>query len=427
MTSDTKRRGRPSRAYRSTIDGKEVHGLYRLPGSNRWRIVATGERFTEADERRAIQRFRDWEAQGTVAVPITVEAVYPAGVSDRIRYEHGQTLSTEFWKWLRELLISQPEFVAKNTGLPEVAGLRHLEIPREPLQLSAVWDAYAIHNGGKPATKAATKRTWDHFVHQTEAATMADLTTERLMAYRAKTEAEVPSPGTRKLYYSKVKTVLAFGLKVGLDNTQIRAALDRAKVLWTAQRTPAAKPAPISKEDFHALLAATETYPWQVWRAWLLVGLNLAMHIGEVCELRWNEIDLEKKTYCSIRGKTEAHRIPRAATLWPETVAALKALPRKPEYVFTSHYGTKYNRNKRVNSFAEFRDAAKLPHITFDTLRDGAYTAAVRNCEEKLARLLAGHRSPGLQDSYVLRNPAIVKPACDAVRRIYGPFPRPKD
>jgi len=156
------------------------------------------------------------------------------------------------------------------------------------------------------------------------------------------------------------------------------------------------------------------------------VGLNFAMHIGEVCEIKWDEIDLEKGTYCSIRAKTEAHRIPRAATLWPETIAALKAMPKKGPYVFTSHYGTKYNRNKRVNTFGEFRTAAGMPHITFDSIRDAAYTAACRLCsDERWARLLAGHRSPGLQDSYVLRNPEMVRPACDAVFQAYGPFPSP--
>jgi hypothetical protein len=59
-------------------------------------------------------------------------------------------------------------------------------------------------------------------------------------------------------------------------------------------------------------------------------------------------------------------------------------------------------------------------------IRDGAYTAACQapGVEEKWARLLAGHRSHGLQDSYVMRNPAIVRPACEAVYAAYGPFPR---
>lgn len=427
------RRGRHSIPHR-TAWGEEVLGLYRIPGSrHRWRIVATGQRFTEVDERRAVQRFRDWQAQHhptNVNVPTKIAdklVLDPASGLVTTIIQRTLTQGKDFWPWLRKLLVDQPEYVARMTGLPEVAGLRHLNIPGEPLKLSALLDAYTIHNSAKPATKAATRRTWEHFVNQTAAVTLDDLTIERLLAYRATTEADPLSPRTRKFYYSKIKTVLAFGLKVGMDTGQIRRALDRCKVLWTAERTPAPKPAPISREDFHALLKATETRPWQVWRPWLLLGLNLCMHIGEVCELTWDELNLDAGTYCSIRKKTEAHRIPRAATLWPETLEALAVVRHKSPYVFTSQHGTKYGRSRRCNTFADFRKAAGVgDDVTFDCLRDGAYTAAMHGApDERWARLLAGHRSPGLQDSYVLRNPEIVRPACDAVYKVYGPFPAP--
>lgn len=112
--------------------------------------------------------------------------------------------------------------------------------------------------------------------------------------------------------------------------------------------------------------------------------------------------------------------------LWPETVAELRRLPRKGPYVFTSGHGTRYNKNTRVNDFREFRRAAgPADHVTFDTLRDGAYTAARQGTsDERLAKLLAGHAA-GLRDNYVLRDPAFVRPACEAVYAAYGPFPLP--
>lgn len=458
--TNQRRRGRPSKAY-TTTGGVEIQGLYRIPGDGRWKNTITGERWTEPDEAKAVAKFLDWKRAHDPTIPVTtiratvasvvgdekpgtmseiverhlekLEGIF--GVTDQTRLEVEGEDSDEadvsrallelhvpdaiLWPWLRKLLTDHPDVVAAKTGIPEIASLKYMDLARENLRLATIWDAYVKHNGAKATTKAATKLVWERFLKMCPAVTVEELTTEMLKEYRARIEANVPSAGTRKLYYSKIKTVLAFGLKVGLDNVQIRRALDRAKVLWTPGRTTAPKPAPISRKDFHTLLKTTKTAPWGVWHPWLLVGLNFAMHIGEVCEIKWAEIDLKKGTYASIRGKTEAHRIPRAAVLWPETIKAIKAIPRKGEYLFTSQHGTKYNRNKRVNSFAEFRNAAKLPHITFDCLRDGAYTAAVRGTEEKWARLLAGHRSPGLQDSYVLRDPAIVKPACDAVHRAY--------
>lgn len=160
----------------------------------------------------------------------------------------------------------------------------------------------------------------------------------------------------------------------------------------------------------------------------MLLGLNLCLHIDEVCAPQWKDFDLAKGTYAVIRGKTESDRIPRAATLWPETLAALNALPRRgtSPFVFTSKMGTRYACTSRVDDFREFRKAAGLPdELTFDSIRDGAYTAAMQEApDERWARVLAGHKAPGLTDNYVLRNPQCARPACEAVYKVYFPSRR---
>jgi integrase len=139
---------------------------------------------------------------------------------------------------------------------------------------------------------------------------------------------------------------------------------------------------------------------------------------------------LERGTYASIRTKTQRKRIPQAATLWPETIAAIRVIPRRGQspYVFTSSHGTRFNRNSRGNEFADLRRAAgittvsnKGDEVSFDWLRDGAYTAAIRTpgVDERFARIMAGHKSQGLEDNYVLRHPEIARPACDAVYQHY--------
>jgi integrase len=176
---------------------------------------------------------------------------------------------------------------------------------------------------------------------------------------------------------------------------------------------PAPDPQPISREDFHKLLTAGNGS----WRAFLLVSLNCAFHIGEAVSLRWNEIDLEKGTYATLRGKTG---IPRAAVLWPETVEALKALPRTgSEYVFVSKQGTKFNRAGRTGSFARLRDSVGLT-LSFESIRDGSYTTAcqAKGVDERQAKVLAGHAC-GMSDKYVLRNPGYVADACQAVYKAY--------
>src|ERR1041384_1192956 len=55
MNSIKKKTGRKTIPYRAA-DGTTYDGLYRKP-DGRWRILATGEEFREADERLAIARF----------------------------------------------------------------------------------------------------------------------------------------------------------------------------------------------------------------------------------------------------------------------------------------------------------------------------------------------------------------------------------
>jgi len=76
QSSPTKNRGgRSSKPYRTTW-GEEIHGLYRMPDRpNLWRIVTTRERFTESDERRAIQIFRQkvQDSQASIEIPMMVD------------------------------------------------------------------------------------------------------------------------------------------------------------------------------------------------------------------------------------------------------------------------------------------------------------------------------------------------------------------
>jgi len=415
--------GRRPKPHQCSWDNKLIPGLYHYPGTNRWRVVDTGQRFTEADEHRAVARFLAMTKPKTIVVPTRGTTVNRGGVygNGKMMIEKAETLADDFWPFLRELLIKEPAYVARMTGIPELAHLAHLQMPQDTIKLETLITTYETKGTASDKGKRRARIIWDRMTHITGAKDLAELTTEKLLAFREEIERTVDGGGTKVNYFGRIKAIIAFGLKMGLDALQIRAALDRCKVLWTATKKPQVNPTPISREEFHKLLAAAEAGPW---RAWLMCGLNLCMHMDEVCKIKWTELDLEKGTYAAIRGKTAEQRIPRAATLWPETIAAIKALPRKgPVYVFTSKYGTKYNRNTRGNDFGELREAAGVPAtVKWDDLRDGAFTAACQGATEQAARVLAGHKAPGLTDNYVLRNPQYAAPACDAVYRVYGPF-----
>jgi integrase len=194
-------------------------------------------------------------------------------------------------------------------------------------------------------------------------------------------------------------------------------------VLKAPKDTRVHKPTPVSRENFHAVLAAADAdYP--DWRPRLLAMLNLCVHFDEALDVEWDDFDFDKGTFCTRRNKRG--RVIRCAVLWPETITALKGIVRTGSpYVFTSRTGTRFNAKGAWKTWNKLRTAAKCPEVQMDDVRDGAYSAACNavGVEEKFARLLAGHRSHGLQDSYVQRNPTVVGPACEAVYAAFGPFP----
>jgi integrase len=107
----------------------------------------------------------------------------------------------------------------------------------------------------------------------------------------------------------------------------------------------------------------------------LLLGLNAALYMEDLCDLKWEYLNLDRGTFLARRKKRG--RCLRAATLWPETITALKALPRGGSpYVFVSNRGTRYNKNTKINDFKDFREKIGVKVVTWSHIRDGAYTAA---------------------------------------------------
>src|SRR5687768_5034195 len=72
MIATSKKRGRKPKPYVCPWNNETIDGLY-LCKDGRWRIVETGEKFREADPRRAVARFRQWQSRqlrSNVLIPI---------------------------------------------------------------------------------------------------------------------------------------------------------------------------------------------------------------------------------------------------------------------------------------------------------------------------------------------------------------------
>jgi integrase len=430
---------RQQRPHKCSWNDKLIPGLYRCP-DGRWRINATKVKFTEPDERKAVAHFLSLQPpEPTMGLTIAETAVEDIGESiakagkrefvivatrsarEKVKVQRVVT-TTEFWTQVREELTLRLDNAAKMTGITGLLRLKYNEIPAPAIKVSEIIKTYQEQNPSTPRAKTRCVAIFNRLIDFTGAKVLDDLTQDRLTDFRKSIEQskKIESAGTKVWMYGQIKAILSFGLKCGLDQQQIRAALDRCKVLWTPDALPPVCPKPISVEHFHKLLTAAGDGHW---RAWLLMGLNAALYLEELCSLRWADVDLHRGVYMTIRNKTKRERVPRAATLWPETIAALRSLKKGPEYVFTSPHGTRYaSSNARANAFADLRKRSGVPDtVSFAALKDAAYGIACQSApDERLARVLAGHRAPGLQDNYVLRHPEIVRPVCDAVRLAYG-------
>jgi integrase len=421
----TAKRGRKQNPHQTSW-GEIIPGLARLV-DGRWYILATGKRFSESDERAAVKRFRQMTAASTtVAIPL--RRIHPLSLEaqsrldeDGLRARHIvelQALADEpvLWEWFREQILSRPSYVADHVHIPQLANFADMPI-KQTLNVARI---RATYDAGCPITRRSKNEAlaiFDKLIASTGAKTLDDLTTEKLLAFKNRMEnsGRIKSAGTLKGYFGRIKSIIAYGKKEGLNTATIDACLSRMAVLWTKKKSLPKAPKTIAPNDFWKIYDAAN----DLWKTFLMVALNLCMSMDEVCSLRWADFNLAGKSYASFRGKTS---VARAAALWDETVALLKALPRKSEYVFTSTHGTRFNRNTKVNDFRELADSVGLVKVTFSQIKKGAYSAALKDKTVKdgrFARVLGGHIAHGLEDNYGERSVEYATPACDAVYRHY--------
>ena len=145
--------GRPQKPYRTSW-GELVDGLNKMP-DGRWKIIATGERFTEQNEFTAVARFKQqaknretifiparlqqagtqgWEATG----PATVADVTPPDAEDELGRTGHLIDEQEMWETVRSIIINSPDLAAQKLRIPQIATLKSLQLPPDPLLISTL-------------------------------------------------------------------------------------------------------------------------------------------------------------------------------------------------------------------------------------------------------------------------------------------------
>lgn len=402
--------GRHAKHYRTTW-GELIEGLS-LRSTGRFYPVGRNDVCFGQDERLALHRFRKWQAeQGIDVEPF-----------DPYEADSGSGAQADYWRnYYRNLILDNPRQAALELDVPHLAF--YPEEPDKPAQtLAELGDYYHAEKRNKKGKPLDAKHRklgetwWTEFCDCVGVRYARDLTRELVEKYRKQVMAAFDggmSPTYVKHRFGKVKTVFAFGVEQGKDATENERVLTLCKTLIVPADNPT-NPAPVSREDFAALVEQADKRQ----KAILLAALNFCMKSGEVAELDKADMNLDKRTLVTQRGKTGVTRV---AVIWERTAEAIAAMkPHNAAHLFNSRVGSRLTAKAAGRIVQHLRQKANLPDsVTFDTIRDGAYSAAIEaGADLTQAKLLAGHKV-GMPDHYIRRNPRMVEDCCAAIEAHY--------
>ncbi len=399
--------------------GETVVGLSRRPSDGRWRVIGTQKTFTEPDEAKAIERFRQLSAP---PIPPLAErrAMFdgwdPADPGDMVIFGPGGILAgpnpfKRMWAYVAKEIRKRPVWVAEQTGVEQIGYFRDLKPPEVVPPLAELLKTWNDHAECSAAEVKRVAKSFRHFTDATDTTTLEDITVEAAIDYRDVLKNSGYNGKTQKHMIAGIRRVLRFAqTERGVAPEAVKRALTTLEVLKPSESSKSLDPKPIEVETFCALLGAANDDD----RAMILLMLNGSFYLGEVIELEWADI----RNGCIVTNRKKTGENVRVCTLWPETQAALAKLPKRGEKLFYTYQGLPI---KACGAFRRFKALAKAAGVeaTPSQLRDGAYTTAVESgAPFQFCQLLNGHAT-GMADHYVKRNPEMVRPACDAIRARY--------
>lgn len=152
--------GRKTKPYRTTW-GETIDGLYKCP-DGRWRITATGERFTEHDERSAVMKFRRFEAkrqnpENLVPLRVSEETPELGNSVVMLSDSRGVVALTEegpidllrnvpefvLVNWMRDQLYNRPKWCADVCGIEQLGYLTDIKRPEAAPATSVFEEAFS--------------------------------------------------------------------------------------------------------------------------------------------------------------------------------------------------------------------------------------------------------------------------------------------
>lgn len=408
--------GRKQKHHVTSYSGETIVGLSRRPSDGRWRVIGTQTTFTEPDERRAVAKFRALqrgESEPTVALQFATAAAVPVYNLNRAAPKTSvlEVSEAELFAWFAEQLRERPQYVAAQTGIEQLGYLERLKPPKPLPSLADLERNWTDHADVRPEEKRKVLAAWKDFVAVTRVEGLRGISPEVGLQYKDDVAKRGWSNKSMRHRFNRVRRILSFAIERTIAVEECSRAL--ACLAFKLKRhRKIVKPNPIAPAEFAALLSKAQGDD----KAMLYLMLNCGLYLQEAVRVRWDELD----GGCLVTQRQKEGECLRVAVLWQQTIDALNKVERKGEYVFVAEHGLPLTVSGAGKRFRKVRTAAGLPSVSGSQMRDGAYQAmAEANINDNLCKLLVGHSS-GLRDNYVLRNPKMVAPACEAIAKAYG-------
>jgi integrase len=160
-----------------------------------------------------------------------------------------------------------------------------------------------------------------------------EISTLDLQNYKRKLEKQYSSSKHRlNLHISNLKTLFHWATKNDiLKQIPNIDAVSRSKIVNKQRRI-------FTHDEINKLLAIADVKM----KAMIWLGLNCGFGCTDCSELKWKHLDLVNGRVIFPRGKTG---VPRNLPLWPETIAAPRAVPKRGKLVFYTSKGNPFVRN----------------------------------------------------------------------------------
>ena len=233
------------------------------------------------------------------------------------------------------------------------------------------------------------------------------ISTMDLQTYKRRLRRAYGSAHRLNLHIGVMKAMLHWARKNDVvENTPNIDAVSKSKIIHQERLI-------FDAEQIARILAAANAKM----QAMIWLGLNCGFGCTDCAKLEWKNLDLDQSRVVLPRHKTG---VPRNLPLWPETVQALRLLPRSGPLVFYTREGHPWirtylrtgsngtNKHTTVNAissmFARLLNKIEMhtpPGTGFYTLRRTAATLAARSGDPFAVQRLLGHANLQMATQYV--------------------------